>query len=126
MVDYKIKGGMFVDGVRNIINDLVSIFSWQDKREQDELMGYLNKYMYLPQCQNFIINNIRNIKDGKTEELKQVYQELIQNNELELAQKISFLLNEENVISEESYKLLEVYLESEKFNKDMESILMNP
>lgn len=115
-----------MDGVRNIINDLASVFSWQDKREQDELMGYLNKYMYLPQCQNFIINNIRNVKDGKTEELRQVYQELIQNNELELAQKISFLLNKENVISEESYKLLEVYLGSEKFNKDIESVLMNP
>ncbi|GMB00947.1 hypothetical protein [Pelosinus sp. IPA-1] len=115
-----------MDGVRNIINDLASVFSWQDKREQDELMGYLNKYMYLPQCQNFIINNIRNVKDGNTEELRQVYQELIQNNELELAQKISFLLNEENVISEETYKLLEVYLRSEKFNKDVESVLMNP
>lgn len=114
-----------MDSVRNIINDLASVFSWQNKKEQDELMGYLNKYMYLPQCQNFIINNIRNVKDGKTEELRQVYQELIQNNELELAQKISFLLNEENGISEESYKLLEVYLGSEKINKDVESVLLN-
>lgn len=114
-----------MDGIRNIINDLALAFSWQDKREQYDLMGYLNKYMYLPQCQNFIINNIRNVKDGKTEELRQIYQELIKNNEFELAQKISFLLNEENLIPEESYKLLEVYLVSEKFNKDIENVLMN-
>lgn len=113
-----------MDSVVGIVDVLSLAFSsCQDKSEQDELMGYLNKYMYVPQCQNFIINHVRNLKSGNTEELQHIYQELMQKGDLELAKKVNTLVNGEVSISEESYAKLESYFESQIFPKHIESNL---
>jgi hypothetical protein len=113
------------DGVE-IVDTLTSVFTcWQDRQKEDELMGYLNQYLYLPQCQNFIMTNVINMKNGKTEELQHIYKELIQRGEFALAQKVNFLVSGDITISEESYTLLESYFKSEDFYKKLENALIN-
>jgi len=112
-----------VDGIAGIVDDLTSVFTcWHDKQKEDELMDYLNQYLYLPQCQNFVITNVNNIKNGNTEELQQMYKELMQRGEFALAQKINTFVNGDITISEESYILLETYFKSEDFYKKLEKI----
>lgn len=114
-----------MDSVVGIIDDLTSVFTcWQDKQD-DELMSYMNQYLYLPQCQTFIINNVNNIKNGRTEGLQQIYRELMQRGELVAAQKVNTLVSGDRVISEESYVLLENYFKSEEFYKKLESNLLD-
>jgi uncharacterized protein (UPF0297 family) len=115
-----------MDSIVGIVDDLMSVFTcWQGKHEEDELMSYMNQYLYLPQCQNFIIMNINNIKNGKTEELQQIYKELMQRGELVLAQKVNILVSGDSAISDESYVLLENYFKSEEFYKKLESTLLD-
>lgn len=118
-------GGIIMDSVVGIVDDLTSVFTcWQDKQD-DELMSYMNQYLYLPQCQNFIINNVNNIKNGRTEGLQQIYRELMQRGELVAAQKLNTLVTGDSVISEESYILLKNYFKSEEFYKKLESNLLD-
>jgi hypothetical protein len=115
-----------MNSVEGIVDDLTSVFTcWQDKQEEDELMSYMNQYLYLPQCQNFIITNVNNIRNGKTEELQQIYKELMQRGELVVAQKLNSLVSRDSAISEESYLLLENYFKSEEFYKKLESTLLD-
>ena len=112
------------DGVR-VVDTLTSVFTyWQDRQKEDEVMGYLNQYLYLPQCQNFIITNVNNMKNGKTEELQQIYKELMQRGEVDLAQKVNTLVNGDINMSEESYILLEAYFKSEDFYKKLENTIV--
>lgn len=114
-----------MEGVVNIVDALTSIYSWQGKKEQDELMGYLTKYLYFPQCQNFIVNNARNLRNGNTEELRQIYQALMQGGEVDLAKKVENLLSGEFTISEELYTALESYVKSDTFYKEVENALID-
>lgn len=114
-----------MDSIVGIVEDLTSVFTcWQDKQD-DELMSYMNQYLYLPQCQNFIINNVNNIKNGRTEELQQIYKELMQRGELVVAQKVNTLVSGDSIISKESYILLENYFKSEEFYKKLENNLLD-
>jgi uncharacterized protein (UPF0297 family) len=109
-----------------IVDTLTSVFTyWQDRQETDELLSYMNQYLYLPQCRNFIIANLNNMKNRKTEELHQIYEELMQRGESVLAQKVNTLVSGDNTISEESYILLENYSKTAEFNKKLESTLLN-
>lgn len=106
------------------VNVLAPVFSCcHEQREQDELMGYLNKYLHLPQCQNFIVNHVRNLKSGNTEELQQIGQELMQRGQPDLAKQINSLVSGEVGISEELYTQLESYFKSAEFYKDVENKL---
>ncbi|WP_407798199.1 hypothetical protein, partial [Staphylococcus aureus] len=82
-------------------------------------------YLYLPQCQNFIITIINNMKNGKTEELQHIYKKLMERNEFVLAQEVNTLVSGEITISEESFILLETYFKSEQFYKKLENTLLN-
>lgn len=114
-----------MDNGVGIVDALTSVFTcWQDRQEEDELMDYMNHYLYLPQCRNFIITNVNNIKNGKTEELEQVYKELMQRGKVALAQKVNSLVCGDITISEESYILLETYFKSEDFYKKLENTLV--
>lgn len=115
-----------MDGLVGIVDVLTPAFTCcQEKREQDELMGYLNGYLHLPQCQSFIMNNVRNLKNGNTEELQQIYQQLMQKGEVDLAAKVNSLVSGEVSISDELYMTLESYFKTENFYKDVESRLAN-
>jgi hypothetical protein len=113
-----------MDHLTNIVNILTSTYCcWQEKREQDEVMEYLNKYLYLPHCEKFIINSVRDLKNGNTEELKKIGQEFVKHGELELANKVNTLVNGEVSISEELYTAVESYLNSSLFHKEVETYL---
>jgi len=115
-----------MDNLTNIVNILTSTYCcWQEKREQDEVMEYLNKYLYLPHCEKFIMNSVRNLKNGNPEELKKIGQELIKHGELELASNVNTLVNGEVSISEELYTAVESYLNSNLFHKEVETYLAN-
>lgn len=114
-----------MDSLVGIVDELTPIFAClQDKREQDELMSYVNKYLYVPQCQNFIMNNVRNLKDGNTDELRQIYQELMQKGESDLANKVNNLVSGDTSISEELSITLESYFKSAQFYRDVENNLL--
>lgn len=115
-----------MDHLTNIVNILTSTYcSWQEKREQDEVMEYLNKYLYLPHCEKFIMNSVRNLKNGNTEELKKICQEFVKHGELELASQVNTLVNGEVSISEELYPAVESYLNSSLFHEKVETYLAN-
>lgn len=115
-----------MERLTNIVNILTSTYcSWQEKREQDEVMEYLNKYLYLPHCEKFIMNSVRNLKNGNTEELKKISQEFVKHGELELAGKVNTLVNGEVSIPEELYLAVESYLNSSLFHKKIETHLAN-
>ncbi len=115
-----------MDHLTNIVNILTSTYcSWQEKREQDEVMEYSNRYLYLPHCEKFIMNSVRNLKDGNTEELKKICQEFVKHGELELAGKVDTLVNGEVSIPEELYAAVESYLNSSLFHQKIETHLVN-
>ena len=111
--------------VVDVADALTSIYSWQDKRDQDELMGYLNKYLYFPQCQKFIVANVKNIRSGNTQDLQQIYQKLMQGGEVDLAKKVELLISGEFSISEDFFTKLELYIESDIFYRNIEHTLTN-
>ncbi|MBC8016170.1 MAG: hypothetical protein H7X79_10575 [Sporomusaceae bacterium] len=114
-----------MESLVGFVNVLAPVFSCcHEQREQDELMGYLNKYLHLPQCQSFIVNHVRNLKSGNTEELQQIGQELMQRGQFDLAKQINTLVSREGGISEELYTRLESYFKSADFYKDVENNLI--
>lgn len=112
-----------MENVVSVTNTLTSIFSWQNKKE-DNIMGYLNTYLFLPQCEKFIINSVNDLKNGNTEGMEKIYKELMQMGNLELAQTVKHLVSGELAISQESYVLLESYVKSEDFYKQLEQTLV--
>lgn len=112
--------------MENLTNILTSTYCcWQEKREQDEVMEYLNKYLYVPHCEKFIMNTMDNLKNGNTEELKKVYRDLVKYGELDLANKVNTLVNGEVSIPEELYTAVESYLNSSVFHNKVEGYLAN-
>lgn len=115
-----------MDHLTNIVNVLTSTYCcWQEKREQDEVMEYLNQCLYVPHCEKFIMNSVRNLKNGNTEELKKISQEFVKHGEMELASKVNTLINEEVSIPEELCAAVESYLNSSLFHKNVEKYLAN-
>lgn len=115
MEEYKMQS------LTNVVNVLTASFNYyQGKRGQDELMGYMNTYLSLPQCQHFVMNQVHNIKSGNTAELGKIYEELMENRKFDLAQKVKPFISGEATISEELYTALELYFKSESFHKHVE------
>jgi hypothetical protein len=115
-----------MDHLNNIVNVLTATYCcWQEKKEQDEVMEYSNKYLYLPHCEKFIMNSVCNLKNGNTEELKKICKEFVKHGELELASKVNTLVNGEVSIPEELYTAVESYLNSSLFHKKVETYLAN-
>lgn len=113
-----------MESLVGFVNVLAPVFSCcHEQREQDELMGYMNKYLHFPQCQSFIINHVRNLKSGNTEELQQISQELMQRGQIDLANQLNTLVSGKAGISEELYTRLESYFKSAEFYKDVEDNL---
>ncbi|MDF2635532.1 MAG: hypothetical protein K0R78_2406 [Pelosinus sp.] len=113
-----------MEKVVSIANTLTSIFSgWQSKKE-DNLMEYLNTYLFLPQCEKFIINTVNELQSGNTKGLERIYKELMQKGDLTLAQTVGTLVSGEFAISKESNVLLESYVKSENFYKELEKTLL--
>lgn len=114
-----------MEHVVSITNTLTSIFSgWQSKKE-DHLMAYLNTYLFFPQCEKFIINTINELQIGNTTGLEQIYKELMQEGDVTLAQSVDSLVSGKFTVSKESCLLIESYVKSETFYKEIEKTLMN-
>ena len=114
-----------MEHVVSIANTLTSIFSgWQSKKE-DHLMAYLNTYLFFPQCEKFIINSVNELQSGNTKGLERIYKELMQQGDVTLAQSVDSLVSGKFTVSKESCMLLESYVKSETFYKEVEKILVN-
>lgn len=116
-----------MDHVTDIVNILTSTYCcWQENRKQDEVMEYANKYLYVPHCEKFVINSVRDLNNGNAEELKKIYKIFVKHGELELANKVNTLVNREVRIPAELCAAVEAYVHSDIFHNKIESYLANP
>ena len=114
-----------MEHVVSIANTLTSIFNGLQSKKEDHLMAYLNTYLFFPQCEKFIINSVNELQSGNTKALEQIYKELMQQGDITLAQSVDSLLSGKVTVSRESCMLLEAYVKSEIFYKEIENALVN-
>ena len=98
-----------------IISVLIAAFAYFDGlKTKKQLLIAINSIEIQRKYQEWISAGIKDFQTKDKKLLKSIQQELIQKGQVDLARKMNDIIDDEYKISQESFILLESYLESDK------------